>query len=159
MALDFHRVANGAVPGTATAGHIYFESNGANDGLEAVYVTDTGGTPRKLDAVTSAASAAAISAAITAALAGIDQTAAGTSFDNVASGMTATNVKAALEELNTGLTGVAHTAITGIDLKAGGGANEFLVEITWTDGDGNAQTTTDPTPITVATVGYSTETW
>jgi len=49
------------------------------------------------------------------------------------------------------LTGIAHTAITGIDLKPTANTNEFVVEINWTDGDGNAQVTTDPTPITVQT--------
>ena len=48
------------------------------------------------------------------------------------------------------LSGIAHTAITGVDLKpATTGTNQFLVEVSWTDGDGNSQTTTDTTPITV----------
>ena len=48
------------------------------------------------------------------------------------------------------LTGIAHTAITNIDLQPTGNPDEFTVAIEWTDGDGNPQTTTDPTPITIA---------
>jgi len=46
------------------------------------------------------------------------------------------------------LTGIQHTTITNIDLQPTVNPNEFTVEIEWTDGDGNAQTTTDPTPVT-----------
>jgi len=50
------------------------------------------------------------------------------------------------------LAGITHTAITNIDLKPTGvNANEFTVEITWTDEDGNTNVTTDPTPITIDT--------
>ena len=45
--------------------------------------------------------------------------------------------------------GLAHTAITNIDLKPTGNPNEYTVEIQWTDGDGVAQVTTDPTPVTI----------
>jgi len=45
--------------------------------------------------------------------------------------------------------GGASTTISGIDLQPTGNANEFTVSVSWVDGDGNAQTTTDPTPITV----------
>lgn len=41
------------------------------------------------------------------------------------------------------------TAITNIDLKPTGVPNQYTVEIKWIDEDGNAQTTTDPTPITI----------
>ena len=48
------------------------------------------------------------------------------------------------------LAGITSTAITNIDLQPTANPNEFTVAIEWTDGDGNPQTTTDPTPITVA---------
>jgi len=76
-------------------------------------------------------------------------------YDNTASGLTATDAKAAIDELALALSGVAHTAITGIDLTAGANPNEYLVEITWTDENGNAQTTTDPTPITITDTATS----
>ena len=47
------------------------------------------------------------------------------------------------------LTGIAHTAITGIDLQATANANEYTVAISWTDENGDPQTTTDPTPIVI----------
>ena len=64
------------------------------------------------------------------------------------------NTQAQLIALATSLTGLAHTAITSIDLKDSGTANQYIVEITWTDGDGNTQTTTDPTPITLSSTGF-----
>ena len=48
------------------------------------------------------------------------------------------------------LAGITSTAITNIDVRPTGNPNEVTVEIEWTDGDGNPQTTTDSTPITVA---------
>ena len=50
------------------------------------------------------------------------------------------------------LSGIAHTSITRIDLKRTANENQYTVEITWTDEDGNSQTTTDPTPVTISTV-------
>jgi len=56
------------------------------------------------------------------------------------------------------LAGIAHTAITNIDLKPaidGNGnplINNYTVEITWVDGDGVTHVTTDPTPIIIQTV-------
>ena len=47
------------------------------------------------------------------------------------------------------ITGITHTSITNIDLRPTGTPNEFTVEITWIDEDGNTQVTTDPTPISV----------
>ena len=53
------------------------------------------------------------------------------------------------------LTGLAHTAITNIDLRPAldGNGNPltgvFTVEVTWTDEDGDVNVTTDPTPITI----------
>ena len=41
------------------------------------------------------------------------------------------------------------TVIDNIDLKPTGTANQFTIEVTWTDGDGVVHTTTDPTPIDV----------
>ena len=72
-------------------------------------------------------------------------------YDNATSGLTATDAQAAIDELALALTGVAHTAITGIDLQPTGNPNEFTIVVSWTDENGTAQTTTDPTPITVAT--------
>lgn len=46
--------------------------------------------------------------------------------------------------------GIAHTAITGIDLRPTGVVNQYTVVVTWTDSDGVAQTTTDPTPIIIS---------
>lgn len=57
----------------------------------------------------------------------------------------------------TALAGIAHTAITGIDLKPTGTANEYVVEIAWVDGSGVAQTTVDPTPITITPPALSTD--
>lgn len=54
-----------------------------------------------------------------------------------------------LNEIAVSISGISHTAITGIDLKSTGNPNEFLVEIVWTDENGATQTTTDPTPITL----------
>lgn len=71
-------------------------------------------------------------------------------YDNATSGLTATDAQAAIDELALAVSGVAHTSITGIDLKPTANPNEFTVEITWTDENGTAQTTTDPTPITIA---------
>ena len=48
------------------------------------------------------------------------------------------------------LAGVTHTTITNIDLQPTGTPDEFTVVMEWTDGDGNPQTTTDPTPITIS---------
>ena len=70
-------------------------------------------------------------------------------YDNGTSGLTATDAQAAIDELALAVSGVAHTAITGIDLKPTANPNEFTVEIAWTDENGAAQTTTDPTPITI----------
>ena len=85
--------------------------------------------------------------------------ASGTGYSNTVSGLTATTVQAAIDELNVAVSGVAHTAITGIDLQPTANTNEFTVVINWTDGDGTAQTTTDPTPIQVEPLGYTTEAW
>ena len=41
------------------------------------------------------------------------------------------------------------TVIDNIDLKPTGTANQFTIEVKWTDGDGVVHTTTDPTPIDV----------
>lgn len=55
-----------------------------------------------------------------------------------------------LKLFGNGVSGIPNgTAITGIDLKPTEVANQFTVEISWTDANGNAQTTTDPTPITI----------
>lgn len=43
-----------------------------------------------------------------------------------------------------------HASITSIDLKSNGNPNEYIVEVVWVDSDGNSQTTTDPTPITIS---------
>ena len=48
------------------------------------------------------------------------------------------------------LSGIQHTAITNIDLKPTGNANEYVVEIEWTDSDGNTQITTDATPLVIS---------
>ena len=71
-------------------------------------------------------------------------------YDNGTSGLTATDAQAAIDEIQLGLSGVQHTIITGVDLRPTATPNEFVVEITWTDGDGNTQTATDPTPITIS---------
>ena len=71
-------------------------------------------------------------------------------YDNGTSALTATDAQAAIDEIALGLSGVQHTIITGVDLRPTATPNEFLVEITWTDGDGVAQTSTDPTPITIS---------
>ncbi len=76
------------------------------------------------------------------------ENAAGTSF-TPAAGLTSTDTQAAIVELAGLLSGVAHTAITGIDLRATATPNQYLVEITWTDENGATQTTTDATPITL----------
>ena len=68
---------------------------------------------------------------------------------NIAS--TTANVCDAIGNLTTQLSGLIHTAITNIDLRPTSNTNEFTVEITWTDEDGNTQVTTDPTPILVQT--------
>lgn len=70
---------------------------------------------------------------------------------DAAGNYTGGDVEAVLAEIATTISGIAHTAITGIDLKPTGvNPNEFTVEISWTDENGTAQTTTDPTPITMA---------
>jgi len=60
-----------------------------------------------------------------------------------------TSVCNAIGNLNTQLSGLVHTAITNIDLRPTGNDNEFTVEVTWTDEDGNTQVTTDPTPVKI----------
>lgn len=45
------------------------------------------------------------------------------------------------------LSGITHTAITGVDLTQSG--DDLFVQITWTDENGVSQTTTDPTPVTI----------
>ena len=62
----------------------------------------------------------------------------------------ANNVEDVLSEIAVNMTGIAHTSITGIDLKPTGNSNEYTIEISWLDGDGVPQTTTDPTPLTIA---------
>ena len=47
------------------------------------------------------------------------------------------------------LAGIPHTVVTNIDLQPTANTNEFTVVVEWTDGDGNAQVTTDPTPIVI----------
>ena len=71
-------------------------------------------------------------------------------YDNATSGLAAVDAQAAIDELALALSGVAHTAITGIDLQPTANPNEFTVVVTWTDENGTPQTTTDPTPITIA---------
>lgn len=71
-------------------------------------------------------------------------------YDNGISALTATDAQAAIDEIALGLAGVAHTVITSVDLRPTANPNEFEVVIEWTDGDGNPQTSTDPTPITIA---------
>lgn len=90
-----------------------------------------------------------------------DQTAAEVPF-TPASGLASTDLQALAVEIKslidantTSITGLVHTAITSIDLKSNGNANEYIVEIQWTDEDGTAQTTTDPTPITIAGAGLA----
>lgn len=78
------------------------------------------------------------------------QTALQTSVADTLNNFVSTDVETVLAEISTKLTGIAHTAITGIDLKTTANPNEYLVEITWTDSDGVAQTTTDPTPIIIS---------
>ncbi len=68
-----------------------------------------------------------------------------------AGGLVSTDTQAAIVELAGLLSGVQHTVITGIDLQPTGTPNQYTVVVTWTDSDGNAQTTTDPTPITITT--------
>ena len=58
---------------------------------------------------------------------------------------------AAIDELEERLNEIAHTSITNIDLRPTANANEYTVEITWEDEDGNSVTTTDPTPLVIAT--------
>ena len=86
------------------------------------------------------------------------QTAAQTTVVDAAGNYTGTQVEAVLAEIATQLTGLVHTAITGIDLKPTANANEYTVEITWTDGDGNAQTTTDSSPVVIAGLGTAVQT-
>jgi len=62
---------------------------------------------------------------------------------------TSTTLEELLNEIATRLTGLAHTVINSIDLRTTANANEFVVEIAWTDADGNTQTTTDPTPVII----------
>ena len=83
-------------------------------------------------------------------LSAVAEDAAGTAFDPAGNVLTATDTQAAIEEVLGLLNGVQHTVITNVDLQPTGNPNEFTVEIEWTDGDGNTQTTTDPTPVTIA---------
>lgn len=76
-------------------------------------------------------------------------TAADIALADTANNYTATDIEGALAEIATSLTGIAHTAITNIDLQPTGTPNEYTVVIEWTDENGAAQTTTDATPITI----------
>lgn len=86
------------------------------------------------------------------------QTAGQTSIVDSNNNYAGTNVEDALSEIATQLTGLTHTAITGIDLKPTGNANEYTVEIQWTDENGNSQTTTDSNPIVIAGLGTAVQT-
>lgn len=77
------------------------------------------------------------------------QTAAQTTVADAGDNYTGTQVEAILAEIAVRLSGIVHTAITDVDLVATANPNEYTVQITWTDGEGNTQTTTDATPITI----------
>ena len=79
------------------------------------------------------------------------QTAIQTAVADIGGNYTGTNVEAILAEIATSLTGIAHTSITGIDLKPTGTPNEYTVEITWVDENSTTQVTTDASPITIDT--------
>lgn len=153
--LQFHRSTRAQFDAltTFTDGHQYFVIE-ADDSIT-IYVVDPSGAPRQH---AQGQSAAQVMTQITTALA-LLTAAAGTGYSNTTSGLTATTVQGAIDELNTALSGVAHTAITNIDLQPTANTNEFTVVLTWTDGDGVSQTTTDATPITVAPLDYISDGW
>lgn len=68
---------------------------------------------------------------------------------DVGDNYTSTDVEGALNEIAVQVTGISSTAITNIDLVSTANPNEYVVQITWTDGDGNTQTTTDATPVVI----------
>lgn len=78
-------------------------------------------------------------------------TAVQVAVDDALENYTAEEVEGILAEIAVRLTGIVNTAITAIDLRPTANENEFVVEITWTDGDGVENTTTDPTPIIIPT--------
>lgn len=83
-------------------------------------------------------------------LSAVAEDAAGTPFDPAGTTLVATDTEAAIKEVLGLVSGVAHTVITGIDLAATGNPNEYTVSISWTDSDGNPQTSTDPTPVIIS---------
>ena len=83
-------------------------------------------------------------------LSAVAEDAANTPFDPAGTTLTSTTTQDAIEEVLGLLSGVQHTTITNIDLQPTANPNEYTVVIEWTDGDGNPQTTTDPTPVTIA---------
>ncbi len=86
------------------------------------------------------------------------QSATQTAVTDTGSNYTGTNVETILAEIATKFSGLVHTAITDINLIATANANEYSVEITWTDEDGNINTTTDATPVVIAGLGTAVQT-
>lgn len=58
------------------------------------------------------------------------------------------DVQTALLALAFSVSGVQHTQIVDIDFKPTGNPNEYTIEVTWLDSDGNTQVTQDATPVT-----------